>query len=116
MSFKYLDIYTDLDGAMMQGEPFNCIYDADKTLMFYCIDDSEDDSYVAILDGNVLFDNGVIGLNQAGELVAISTLTKDIYVASVVWDSPYKKDDNISRGTAWMKGLNKFLKIINSNG
>lgn len=116
MRFKQMDIWAELEGPTAPSVKFNCIYDEEKTLLFLCIDDQPSEPYVAILDGNYLLDVGVIGLNYAGDLSWLTALSKDDYVKSVLWDKPYTKTDNISRGTVWMTGLNEFLKIINKNG
>lgn len=77
---------------------------------------STEEGYVSLLDGNRLFDKQVMAFNQNGEVISSKAMTKDDYISAVLWDMPYKKSDNIERGTAWMQGLNEFMKTINKNG
>lgn len=112
--YKTMSIQIDADGMRSQMALMDT-----KTLLLLVIDDGNNQSdnlgYVSVLDGGVLADRGVVDSSQSGEIIVAQTLTKDDYLKSVVWDTPYAVDNEIERGSAWMRGVNEFLKTINNS-
>lgn len=112
--YKKMSIVLDADTPRSQDVLFDT-----RTMLMLVIDDgnqrADNEGYVSLLDGSVLYDRGVLSHSQANEIIVAQSLSSDDYVKSVIWDSPYAIDNDIARGTSWMKGVNEFLKTINSS-
>ena len=90
------------------------IFESDKGIIL-AIDDNPENSkegYVSILDLAKLIDLGVFDIGISGEVNQQRPMLKDDYIASVIADFNYDTLNNTSRGTAWMRGLNEFIKQL----
>lgn len=116
MKERYITISVTMDADGLRSQ--YALVDT-RTMLTLVIDDGniqkDNSGYVSLLDGGVLYDRGVLGESQSGDLINTQPIGQADYVKSVLWDSPYRVDNEIERGTAWMRGVNEFLKTINNS-
>ena len=90
------------------------LYESNTGIMLAIDDNPENpkEGYVSILDLTKLIDAGVFDIGSTGEVNQQRPMLKDDYIASVIADFDYDTINNTSRGTAWMRGLNEFIKQL----